>query len=108
MTTKLLSEIKRLACDGWCDAEIARRLGIRAAVARKWRAKSGLPRGKKGMLYKRKVYSVYNGKTSQFLFEGHTDEIAQFLGLSTKSIYCCICRCKSGKNKKYEFYEVEE
>lgn len=108
MTTRLLAEIKRLSCDGWCDAEIARRMGINQGVVRIWRTKAGLPYGRKGMHHKKKVYAVYDGKTSEFLTEGTIEEVARFLGKTMQGIYCCICRCKSGKSKKYEFYEVEE
>lgn len=107
MTTKLLQQIQQMARDGWCDAEIARRLGIHVSVARSWRVKAGLPYGRKGMRNKTKCYAVYDGKTSDFLFEGTIEEVAQFLGKTMGGIYSCISRNKSGKLRKYEFYEVE-
>ncbi len=106
MTTKRLAQIEQLAKEGWCDAEIGRRLGIDTSTARRWRIKFGLPVGKKGRTYPARRYTVYERKTSRYLFEGTGKEIADFLGLSRKTIYAYIHLTLKGKVKKYEFYEV--
>ena len=107
MTTKLLAQIEELARDGWCDAEIGRRLGIDTTTARRWRVRLGIANGKKGRKYPAKRYTVYDGKSSCYLFEGTGKEIADFLGLSRKTIYSYIHLALLGKVKKYVFCEVE-
>ena len=49
---------------------------------------------------------MYERKTSRYLFEGTGKEIADFLGLSRKTIYSYIHLTMIGKTKKYEFCEV--
>lgn len=108
MTTKTLAKIESLAKEGWCDAEIGRRLGIDTSTARRWRIKLGLLVGKNGRTYPARRYTVYERKTSRYLFEGTGKEIADFLGLSKKTIYSYIHLTMIGKTKKYEFCEVEQ
>lgn len=106
MTTKSLAQLIDLVQEGWCDAEIGRRLGVDTSTARRWRVREGLPVGKKGRVSHPRIYTVYDRKTSRYLFEGTGREIADFLGLSRKTIYSYINRTLSGQTYKYEFCEV--
>lgn len=108
MTTGTLAKIEELAREGWCDAEIGRRLDIDTKTAQRWRVRYGIPCGKKGRTYPAKRYTVYDRATSQYLFEGTGKEIADFLGLSRKTIYSYIYLTLKGKGKKYTFCEVTD
>lgn len=108
MTTKVLAELKRLnEEENLCDAEIARRLGIRSSVVWKWRNELGLPLGKSGKQCK-KHYAFYDRKTTQFLCEGTLEECANILGLAMSGMHSILTRVRKGENKKYEIHEVEE
>lgn len=108
MTTKTLAQIEGMAREGWCDAEIGRRLGLEQKTVWRWRSRAGLPPGKKGRAYPARRYTVYDRKTSRYLLEGTGKEIADFLGLSRKTIYAYIYQTLKGKAKKYEFCEVKD
>ena len=108
MTTKMLSQLESWAREGICDAEIGRRLGLNAKTVWTWRTRAGLKPGKKERRYPARRYTVYDRATSQYLFEGTGKEIADFLGLSRKTIYSYIYLTLKGKGKKYTFCEVTD
>lgn len=106
MTTKLLAEIERMNKAGMNDSWIADQLGIDQTCASYWRNKLGLP--VVGKNRGAKIYTVYDGKTSQFICEGRADECAKWLGIKVKYFYYIAWMFEKGKYKKYEIYEVEE
>ncbi len=110
MTTKLLAQIEQLSRDGWCDAEIGRRLGIDTKTVQRWRSKAGLTPGKKGRAggAGRAMYTFYLRTTGEYLCEGTVEECAAALGLQRCSMHNIISRTRKGALKKYEIYKVEE
>lgn len=109
MTTKTLMQIEALACDGWCDAEIARRTGCTHHTVRYHRTNAGIPPGENGRSGdKPKRYTAYDKRTSEYLYEGTIRELATALGLTLSSAKSIVNRTRRGMLNKYEFYEVTE
>lgn len=108
MTTMMLAEIVRLNKEeGLCDAEIARRLGVKSYTVWRWRDKLHLPAGENGKRNER-IYAFYDRASTQFLCEGTLRECAKALGISYKSIHPIISRTRSGELKKYDIYKCEQ
>lgn len=110
MTSKTFVEICRLAREGYCDAEIGRRVGEDHAKVRYWRIKAGIPAGERnrGHFPSVKIYTFYNRRTSEYLCEGTVNQCAAALGLSPRTVYSVISRVRNGIQTKYEVHEVEE
>lgn len=47
-------------------------------------------------------YTVYERKSEQILVSGGGAQCAKALGMSIKTFWCTVSRCRSGKNRKYE------
>ena len=59
MTTKTLAKIEQLAREGFCDTEIARRVGQKYQAVRYWRIKAGVPKGNAGKhIQKKEKYII--------------------------------------------------
>ena len=104
MTTKMLAEIERMNKAGMNDAWISEELGMDKCTVGYWRKKLGLT--VVGNI-RSKRYTVYDGKTTQFIIEGTSRECAAKLGIEIQSFRRNKMRFNRGQYKKYEIYEVE-
>ena len=105
LTTKTISEIARLNAEGLNDEEIADVLGMKRCTVHYWRSiKLGLPNT--GHYRTAKRFTVYDGKTTQFLVEGTIKEICAALGMAYITFQHAKTAFERGRYYKYEIYEV--
>lgn len=102
MTTKTLTEIKRLHGEEMVDREIANEIGVSLHTVYYWRSKMGLApnRGKER-------YTVYDRKTSNFLVEGSAEQCSAYLGIKLASFRHAVCCFRQGQGGKYEIYKAD-
>lgn len=105
MTTKQVSELRRMNKAGLNDHIIAETLGLPQNTVWYNRSNLGLPVNHKRR-YRR--YEVYDGKTTEYLFEGTARECAEWMGLTKKGFNSAFALFGKGKYRKYEIYEVED
>ena len=105
MTTRQFMELRRMNQAGLNDHIIAETLGIPQTTVWYNRNKLGLPVVKRK---RHKRYTVYNGKTSEYLIEGTAKECADWLGLTREGFNSAFGLFRKGQYKKYEIYLVEE
>ena len=91
--------------EGLMDVEIAEIMGVKAPTVRARRVRMGLP---KNTTYHRftQRFSVHDGNTLEFLFEGTVREIAEYMGIKPVSVRSNIWRCRHGVVCRYLIYEV--
>ena len=53
----------------------------------------------------RKIYSVWNNKTDQFVVQGDAHECAAAMGIKDASFASLLSRCRNGKNGKWTIRE---
>lgn len=105
ITTKMLTEIRRLNEAEMNDAEISEALGLKYDTVRYHRIKEGLPsRRQKYRNRFLKRYCVYDARTTEFLLEGTAAECAARLGLTVGYIYIIVTKTKQGKTGLYEIH----
>lgn len=53
----------------------------------------------------RRIYSVWNNKTDQFVVQGDAHECAAAMGVKDVSFASLLSRCRSGENRKWTIKE---
>lgn len=103
MTTKQLDALVLFHSEGYVDRQIADEIGIKECKVRYWRTKLGLAPNRTN-----KRFTVYDRKTSEFVFEGTLLAVCDYLGISCVAFRSRRRRFNAGAKGKYEIYEVEE
>ena len=106
MTTEMLGKIKELNEQGLNDSAIAEQLHYSTTTVHYWRRWLGLPTTRINRT--KKLYTVYDGVTTQFLIEGTAKECAAYMGVNVTRFYQIKCKFDDGAYKKYEIYEVTD
>lgn len=104
VTTKQVSQLRRMNQAGLNDYIISERLGVPVRTVCYNRNKLGLTVNQKRR-YRR--YEVYDGKTTEYLFEGTARECAERMGITKTGFNRAFQEFFKGNYKKYEIYEVE-
>lgn len=96
-----------LYADGLMDIEIAEIMGVGTSTVWDRRKKLGLP---KNPCNRRtaKVFSVYDGKTGEYIMEGTVREITQRLNILDTTVRSYVVRTGREMSGKYKIYEVEK
>lgn len=105
MSQEVENRIKRLSENGLYDREIAKRVGISARRVSYWRKKLGIIRPKGAQYHT--LYTMYDGKTSEYLFEGTVAECANFAGIQEATIRQYRSRFLAGQKPKYEIHSED-
>ena len=106
MTAELLEQIREMNGQGLNDAIIAERIYCSDSTVGNWRRRLNLPPA--GINRTKKLYAIYDGKTTQFLMEGSARECAEYMGITKSAFHSHKARFERGEYKKYEIYEVKE
>lgn len=106
MTSRQIAEVRRMNRAGMNDSAIADVLGLPQNTVWYCRTRMGLP----VVLEKRNTmrYTVYDGKTSEYLFEGTARECAERMGIERQSFNRAHSLFLRGRYRKYEIYAVGE
>ncbi len=105
VTAKTLEHIRRRNAEGASDPQIARELGLSPPTVWKYRQQFKLPSNRtRG--HPVKTYTVYNRRTSEYICEGTSFEIAELLGIKRQTVYSAISRSKRNIGG-YKWYIVE-
>lgn len=99
------NRIKRLSEDGLYDREIAKLVGISAHRVSYCRKKLGILRPRGAQYHT--LYTMYDGKTSEYLFEGTVAECANFAGVQESTIRQYRSRFLAGQKPKYEIHSED-
>lgn len=105
ITTKTLTEIKRLNRAGKNDVEVAELLGVHINTVGYWRHAAGLAPVRRH--HRVKEYAAYDGKTEVLVAFGTAKECAAALDITVGTFKSVMSRAKHGAYKKYSFCEVE-
>lgn len=90
--------------EGLMDIEIAEIMGFAIQTVWKRRTQMGLPKNPQHHRTA-KVFTVYDGKTDEYIMEGTIREIGQRLGIYETTVRSYAARTKQGVPIKYKVYE---
>ena len=105
VTSRNLVKIIELAKAGMIDKDIAEETGVPTHSVTYHRQCAGFKR-KKGMPY-HTLYTIYDGKTGAYLYEGTVDQCARFLGVREATIREYRARYAHGIKTRYEVHSTE-
>lgn len=105
VTSLNLVKIIELAKTGMLDKDIAEKTGVTKSSVTYHRQCAGFKR-KKGMPY-HTLYTIYDGKTGAYLYEGTVDQCARFLGVREATIREYRARYAHGIKTRYEVHSTE-
>ena len=106
MTAECLAKIEQMNKKGLNDTIIGEDIGFAPNTVGYWRRKLGLPAA--GINRSTKLYTIYDGRTTQFIMEGTSRECSEYMGIKPGSFHSCKVRFEQGLYKKYEIYDVKE
>ena len=106
MTAECLAKIEQMNRNGLNDAIIGEAIGCSAHTVGHWRKKLGL--SVVGINRSKKLYTIYDGETTQYIMEGTSKECSEYMGIKPGSFHSCKVRFEQGIYKKYEIYDVKE
>lgn len=105
ISEEVKSRIKRFSEKGLYDWEIAKQVGISVQRVSYCRKKLGIVRTR-GAKY-HTLYTMYDGKTNEYLFEGTVAECANFAGVQESTIREYRSRFLAGQHPKYEIHSED-
>lgn len=105
MTAEILSKIEEMNRKGLNDSIIAEALYCSITTVFRGRTMLGLPRVGSNRTTKR--YTIYDGKTTQYIMEGTAKECAEYMGVKVHNFHALKSKFRRGLYKKYEIHEVE-
>lgn len=93
--------------EGLMDIEIAEIMGVAIQTVWNRRTQLGLPKNPQHHRTA-KVYTVYDGRTGEYIMEGTAREITIRLNIIESTVRCYVALSKQGKDCRYKIYEVKE
>ena len=93
--------------EGLMDIEIAEIMGFAIQTVWNRRKQLGLPKNPQHHRTA-KVYTVYDGRTGEYIMEGTTREITKHLNILETTVRCYVALSKKEKHCRYKINEVKE